>query len=94
MARVRFRPRAIADLEQIGDFIATDNPAAAATFIAEIMRCCELLAGSPMIGRDRAALRSGTRSFPVGHYIVFYSPASDGIEVVRVLHGARDVQSL
>ena len=78
MAQIRFRPRAIADLEDIGDYIATDNPAAA----------------SALIGRNRKALRPDTRSFPVGHYVLFYRPTSDGIEVIRVLHGARDVQSL
>jgi toxin ParE1/3/4 len=94
MPRVRLRPRAITDLEEIGDFIASDNPAAAASFIAEIMRCCELLAATPMIGRDRAALHPNIRSFSVGRYVVFYNPFAAGIEVVRVLHGARDVQSL
>jgi toxin ParE1/3/4 len=94
MARARLRPRAIVDLEEIGDYIAIDNPAAAVTLITDIMRCCDLLAESPLLGRDRNALCTGTRSFPIGRYIIFYSPAADGIEIVRVLHGARDVQSL
>ena len=32
-------------------------------------------------------------SFPVGNYIIFYLPLSDGIEVVRVLHGRQDIDA-
>jgi toxin ParE1/3/4 len=31
------------------------------------------------------------RSFPVGNYVVFYVPVSDGIEVVRVMNGRQDI---
>jgi hypothetical protein len=34
------------------------------------------------------------RSFPVGRYVVFYRPQDDGIDVVRVLHSARDIESI
>jgi toxin ParE1/3/4 len=34
------------------------------------------------------------RSFVVGRYLIFDRPLSDGIEVVRVLHGARDVEAV
>lgn len=43
------------------------------------------------MGRDRAALSPGLRSFPHEDYVIFYKPARGGIEVVRVLHGARDL---
>jgi len=33
-------------------------------------------------------------SFPVGRYVVFYQPQDDGVEVVRVLHSARDIESI
>ena len=94
MARLRLRPRAVKDLEEIGDFIATDNPTAAIALIEDIMRSCGLLAASPRLGRDRSMLRPQTRSFSIGRYVIYYSPVSDGIEVIRVLHGAGDVQSL
>lgn len=58
------------------------------------MERCELLASSPRIGRDRSDLRPHTRSFPVGHYVVFFEAVPGGIEVLRVLHGARDIRSL
>ena len=42
----------------------------------------------------RDELAPGIRSFPFGRYLVFYLPISDGIDVVRVLHGARDVDKV
>lgn len=82
------------DLAQIADYIARDKPSAAEAFILEIMRRCELLAASPMIGRDRSDLRANTRSFPVGHYVVFFETIPSGIKVLRVLHSARDTAPL
>jgi toxin ParE1/3/4 len=33
------------------------------------------------------------RSFPVGSYIIFYLPLSDGVEVVRVMNGRQDIDA-
>jgi toxin ParE1/3/4 len=94
MPVLRLSRLAEADLEQIGDYIAQDNPGAAAAFIMQIIETCTLLAGSPKIGRDRSNLRPNTRSFPVGRYVVFFQMVPGGIEVLRVLHGARDIRWL
>ena len=37
---------------------------------------------------------SDIRSMPVGRYVIFYLPLPSGIEIVRVLHGARDIESV
>jgi len=34
------------------------------------------------------------RSFPVGQYVIFYRVAVDAVEIVTVIHGARDLDSL
>ena len=47
----------------------------------------------PMMGRARDELAPGVRSFPFGRYVVFYLPLDGGIDVVRVLHGARDIDA-
>ncbi len=52
------------------------------------------LAGNPLMGRSREDLLPGLRSFAVGSYIIFYRPVERGIEVARVLHGARDIPAL
>jgi toxin ParE1/3/4 len=46
------------------------------------------------MGREREELSARLRSFAVGNYVIFYRPAKDGIEVVRILHGARDFPPL
>jgi toxin ParE1/3/4 len=91
MSHARLTYQAASDLEEIEDYISRDNPDAAARVVLEIRDVCDLLAKHPEAGDDRSELRSGMRGFPVGNYIIFYHPVDDGIEVIRVLHGARDV---
>ena len=55
---------------------------------------CQALAEQPGIGRRRDELAPGLRSLPVGSYVVFYRGRGDGIEVIRVLHGARDINTV
>ena len=60
-------------------------------FLDALDAACELLAEHPLIGRLRPALPEGVRSFPLGNYLIFYVPAADGIDVVRVIYGGRDL---
>ena len=53
-----------------------------------------VLATQPMMGRARDELAPRVRSVPFGRYVVFYVPLDDGIDVVRVLHGARDIDAM
>jgi plasmid stabilization system protein ParE len=46
------------------------------------------------LGRARLELAPNLRSLLVGDYVMFYRPIDDGIEVVRVLHGARDIDAM
>jgi toxin ParE1/3/4 len=94
MSRVRLSLEASRDLEEIEDYISQDNPDAAVRLVLLVRKKCELLSQQPGIGRDRSDVFSGLRGFPLGNYVIFYRPASDGIEVVRVLHGARDIPEL
>ena len=48
----------------------------------------------PDMGRLREDLSAGLRSFSVGNYVIFYRPMKGGIEIARVLHGARDFPPL
>ncbi|MBP6107168.1 MAG: type II toxin-antitoxin system RelE/ParE family toxin [Steroidobacteraceae bacterium] len=42
-------------------------------------------------GTDRPFPRAGIRSFPVRDYVLVYRPILGGVELVRVVHGARDL---
>jgi len=84
---------ALSDLIGIWDFIADDNEVNADNFLSSLESRLDMLAHQPRMGRARDELMNGLRSFPIGRYVVFYLAHSDGIEVVRVLHGARDLDA-
>ena len=76
------------------DYIADDSLAAADRWVDRLDEQFRVLATQPMMGRARDELAPGVRSFPFGRYVVFYVPLDDGIDVVRVLHGARDIDAV
>jgi len=94
MAFVRTRPQAEADLEEIWWYIAQDSPDAADGFLDQIEERCAVLAQFPLMGTAREDLLPSLRSLVVGSYVVFYLPVNGGIEIVRVLHGKRDLEAL
>jgi toxin ParE1/3/4 len=94
MARVLKRPLAENDLDEIWLYIAQDNPDSADALLDKIEERCQALAQFPFIGTDRDELMPDLRSLPVGNYLIFYMPIEDGIVVVRVLHGMRNVDAL
>jgi toxin ParE1/3/4 len=89
--RITKTAQAERDLDEIWFHIAVDNIGAADELLNAIDHCCRLLARQPMMGRARPELAPDLRSFPVARYVIFYSPSADGVEVARVLHGARDI---
>lgn len=94
MSQYRVSDAAGADLEEIWLFIAQDDPDAADRFVRSVVSRFSKLASMPYMGRQREALAPRLRSIPVGNYVVFYRPMDGGIEVVRVVHGARDFPPL
>jgi toxin ParE1/3/4 len=93
MPRIERSCASISDYEDIWRYIARDNPAAADRMISAFERQLSTLAAMPGSGRKESRLAPDLRSFPVGSYLIFYRPRADGIAVVRVLHGARDITS-
>jgi toxin ParE1/3/4 len=94
MPQVTRRPLAETDILEIWDYIADDSLAAADRWVDHLDEQFRVLATQPMMGRARDELAPGVRSFPFGRYVVFYVPLADGIDVVRVLHGARDIDAV
>ncbi len=94
MSRYRLSTQSRADLDDIWLYIASDNVAAADHFIDELVGKFRTLAKEPGIGRTRDELAESLRSFPVGNYVIFYRAMQDGIEVVRVLSGFRDIPTV
>lgn len=89
--RVVLTETAEADLASIADFIAHDSPANALRFIALLQDRCldlaELSLAFPLVPRHRSR---GIRRRPVGDYLIFYRVAHARVEVLHVIHGARD----
>ncbi|MSP43293.1 MAG: type II toxin-antitoxin system RelE/ParE family toxin [Alphaproteobacteria bacterium] len=94
MPRVQKTVRAENDLEELWLYIASDNLQAADWVLDDIEAQCCLIATQPGMGRLRPELAPNLRSFPVGRYIILYQTLPDGIEIVRVLHSARDLDVL
>ena len=91
MARITRRPEAEADVIDIWGFIAEDSIPEADRWVDRLDERVQLWATQPMIGRARDELAPGLRSMAFGRYIVFFEPIHDGIDIVRVLHGSRDI---
>jgi toxin ParE1/3/4 len=94
MARIVLTRRSRSDLAEIVLYIRRDNRTAAKHLLAEINRTLHRLAEFPEMGPLRPELANALRSLPLGNYVLFYRPRKDGIELTRVLHGARDLQRL
>jgi toxin ParE1/3/4 len=90
----RISPRASEDLTEIWSYIADDSVANADAFIDKLYETMDVLSRQPGAGRHREELASGMQSFPFGRYIIFHRAVTSGIEIVRVLHGARDIENI
>ncbi|MEK6406474.1 MAG: type II toxin-antitoxin system RelE/ParE family toxin [Acidobacteriota bacterium] len=78
----------------IRNYVADDSPANADRLLDSINKQCRTLARFPKMGRARNELGASLRSFPVGNYVIFYREISKGIEIIRVVHGARDIEGI
>ena len=94
MNRCTYSPAARLDLIELHDYIARDRPAAAARFIDRLEQTCAWLAINREIGERVDWVRQGARMFPVGNHIIFYTIVEQDIQVLRVVHGARDFNLL
>lgn len=91
MSEARKSRRAQVDVLEIWVFIAEFDSAAADAMIHRFDGKLQLLADSPGIGSPRPGLGSDVRSVVVDPYLMLYRPIADGVELIRVIHGARDL---
>jgi toxin ParE1/3/4 len=91
MPHIFTRPRAEADLVDIWRYIAQDSPANADRMLDRISDTLNRLTAMSFMGQARVDLALGLRMFPVGSYLMFFRPIESGIEVIRILHGKRNI---
>jgi toxin ParE1/3/4 len=94
MPRILRTPQSRIDAADIWTYIAQDNEHAADRLIDRIDEVLSRLADNPRTGSLQEQFRPGLRAFPVGNYVIFYQEITDGIEVFRILHGARNLDDL
>jgi toxin ParE1/3/4 len=95
MAKVHYSSLAAKDLCDNAQYIARDKPDAAYRWVEAIEESCELLAINPEMGEQRKIRNLGhCRSFTCGKYVVFFRGVADGVEIIRIVRGERDVEQL
>jgi toxin ParE1/3/4 len=90
----RIHPQAEIDIRSVMDYIALDSPKAARNWHATIKEKCRRLGETPGMGISRPELQAGTRTFSVGGYLIVYRSTPGSVDILRVLHGARQWQDL
>ncbi|MDX8448322.1 type II toxin-antitoxin system RelE/ParE family toxin [Mesorhizobium captivum] len=82
------------DLTDIWLSIAKDSPRAADHFLDAITERILQLAVFPESGPRRPDIGADTRALTISNYLILYRHAEERIEVVRIVHGARDLSTL
>ncbi|KAB8331724.1 type II toxin-antitoxin system RelE/ParE family toxin [Scytonema tolypothrichoides VB-61278] len=94
MSRYIISLEASRDLEEIIDYFASRNVEVGERFVNEFNQKCENLTKFPKIGRSYAEIVPSLRGIPLNGYIILYQVLEDGIVIVRVVSGYRNLESL
>ncbi|MBP0019467.1 MAG: type II toxin-antitoxin system RelE/ParE family toxin [Cyanobacteria bacterium SBLK] len=87
-------PAASKDLNEIADYFASRNLDAGDRFVIAFERKCKYLIQFPNMGRSYSDLEESLRGVPVENYIILYRIVEQGVEIVRVVSGYRDLEEL
>jgi toxin ParE1/3/4 len=93
MNRFRISRQAEQDLEDIWCYLQQQDKLQADIQISQILNRFPMLFQFPDMGKERDYLLVGLRSFPVQPHIIFYTKTSGSIEIIKILHQSRDVDS-
>ena len=97
--KVLRREKAVSDVVEIANFIALDSLEAALRFIDNTEATIHYIASSPSMGSpfrsEKTELKNmrycRVQGFP--KHVIFYIEHPTAVEIVRVLHGARDIEA-
>ena len=87
--RVRYVPRARAQLRRIGRYIAQDSPTAAQQVVARIPEVVDGLATFPTMGRPGRVIGTRELIVPGTPYVVAYRVRENAVEVLAIIHSAQ-----
>lgn len=94
MKRLVYLPEALADLKAITLYIAEDNPDRATSFVNELRDKAAQTIERPGSFPARDDLAPGLRAARYGRYLIFFQDVADEIQIIRVLHGARNLEQV
>ena len=94
MSRYIISPAASRDLDEISDYFVSRNIEAGERFVDAFDQKCRNLVKFPRIGRSYAEIEPLLRGVPLNGYIILYRLREDGVEIVRVVSGYRNLESL
>lgn len=92
--RYHIAPGARRDLDEIWDYIARDNLEAADRLLDNLYDRFRMISINKFIGSSRTEIGNNIRVFPYKRYLIFYAPHDETVEILRVLHSARDVDKI
>jgi toxin ParE1/3/4 len=84
---------AIRDMEQILDYLANNNISMGERLLEEFSKKCRYLTQFPLMGRSYREIRPYLRGLPMKNYIIFYRLTEQGLEIMRVVKGDRDLEA-
>lgn len=97
MKRLRINPLVVNDLKEIGDYIAEDNPDAAAETVEAIYKLFEDLQHFPDAGADlskRVSFKTDYKYYVMDNYVIIYRNQKDFVEIYRVVNRYRDITKI
>ena len=94
MSNYIISPSASRDLNEIADYFLARNLEAGEKLFREFNKKCQNLANFPSMGRSYAHIKPSLRGLPLDGYVILYQVLDDGVEILRVVSGYRDLKSL
>lgn len=99
--KIIIRDDAFDDLDATSDIISQDSQIASINFLEQAQRAFELIADMPGVGSARSEFNNpelrGLRMWPIPRfraYLIFYLVTDDAVDIVRVVHGSRDIVAI
>ena len=97
MKRLRINPLVVNDLKEIKDYIAEDDPDAAAETVEAIYKLFEDLQHFPDAGADlsgRVSFKTDYKYYLMDNYVIIYRDQKDFVEIYRVVNRYRDITKI
>lgn len=94
MSRCVIAPRASQDLNDISDYFVGRDIEAGERLLKEFNEKCQNLMRFPKMGKSYGRILKELRGVPLRSYIIFYRVIPDGVEILRVISGRQNLETL